>query len=99
MTANDSNVILIFLKNPEKDHVKTRLAQSVGDEKVLQAYQRLLDITKEITSAVTCTRQVWYSKMIQEHDIWESGHYSKFKQQGKDLGQRIKFAFNQDLRR
>ncbi|MCH2451261.1 MAG: hypothetical protein MK198_14100 [Gracilimonas sp.] len=83
------------MKNPEKDHVKTRLAQSVGDEKVLQAYQRLLDITKEITSAVTCALQVWYSKMIAERDIWESGQYLKFKQQGKDLGQRIKFAFKQ----
>lgn len=71
----NANIILIFVKIPEKDHVKKRLTQSIGDEKALKVYQRLLEMTKEIFSAVTCARHVMYSEILEEHDMWESGLY------------------------
>jgi hypothetical protein len=93
MDKNDANVLLIFIKNPVKGHVKTRLASSIGQTKALHVYHTLLKITKEITVDLNCERQVWYSKFVDPEDIWDSSSYSKYTQQGDDLGKRMKFAF------
>lgn len=95
MTKENKNVILIFVKNPVKGHVKTRLAKSVGDSKALQIYQSLLQITKKITEKLSCDRQVWYSQSVEESDLWDEEHYSKFLQEGENLGKRMQFAFRQ----
>lgn len=80
MAKVSKNVILIFVKNPVLGHVKTRLAKSIGDSKALQIYQSLLQITKKVTEALPCNRQVWYSQSVEENDIWDKSHYSKFLQ-------------------
>jgi len=95
MTKKNKKVILIFVKNPVKGHVKTRLAKSVGDSKALQVYQSLLQITKNITEELLCNRQVWYSQSVEENDLWDRNHYFKFEQKGENLGERMKFAFQQ----
>lgn len=95
MANKDSKVILIFVKNPIKGYVKTRLAKSIGDTKALQVYQSLLQITKVITRELSCDRQVWYSQSVEKDDIWEDGDYSKFVQRGENLGERMKYAFRQ----
>lgn len=95
MSKENKNVILIFVKNPLKGYVKTRLAKSVGDSKALRVYQSLLQITKNITEELPCDRQVWYSKSVEENDLWDINHYSKFTQKGKNLGDRMQFAFKQ----
>ncbi|MBD3617586.1 MAG: TIGR04282 family arsenosugar biosynthesis glycosyltransferase [Gracilimonas sp.] len=95
MSKENKNVILIFVKNPIKGYVKTRLAKSVGDSKALQVYQSLLQITKNITEELPCDRQVWYSQSVEENDLWDINHYSKFSQMGANLGERMQFAFKQ----
>ncbi len=98
MTAENKNVLLIFVKNPVKGYVKTRLAKTIGDSKALQIYQSLLQITHNITKEVSCDRQVWYSQSIEEDDLWRNNRYSKFVQQGSDLGERMQFAFYKAFR-
>ena len=44
------DLIMIFVKNPIPGKVKTRLAQTLGDEKALKVYLYLLNYTKEITT-------------------------------------------------
>lgn len=95
MDNKDSKVILIFVKNPIKGYVKTRLAKSIGDTKALKVYQSLLQITKGLTRELSCDRQVWYSQSVVKDDIWEDGDYSKFVQRGENLGERMKYAFRQ----
>lgn len=89
------SLLLIFVKNPIAGKVKTRLARSVGTEKALEVYHKLLDITREITTSLSCHRQVWYSNYVDDEDRWEKGDYEKRLQSGGDLGDRMQNAFKQ----
>ena len=89
-----SVAIIIFVRHPEIGKVKTRLAKSIGDEKALQIYKKLLQHTLDITSAVEAAKFVFYTEEIQEQDLWSKPNYTKCKQDGTDLGERMKNAFS-----
>jgi rSAM/selenodomain-associated transferase 1 len=95
MNNTSENVLLIFIKNPEQGKVKTRLAETVGAEKALEVYQKLLAITRKVTQPLDCDRQVWYSNFIDKEDCWERSEYEKRLQSGENLGARMKEAFRQ----
>mgnify|MGYP002277113502 CR=1 FL=1 len=95
MLSSSTKVLLTFIKNPQKGKVKTRLAQSLGDQKALDIYRQLVQKTREVTDAVQCDRQVWYSSFIEDNDGWSSGGYDKRLQHGDDLGERMAEAFRQ----
>lgn len=95
MTKTDKNLLLIFVKNPKRGHVKTRLAESVGEEEALRIYRQLLRITKSVSDKLNCIRQVWYSDFIDGEDLWSTGDYEKRLQKGSNLGERMKQAFRQ----
>lgn len=97
LNQRNKNVLLIFIKNPKKGKVKTRLAESVGEKKALQIYNHLLQITKSITDKVQCTRQVWYSDYIDKNDLWSNGKYEKRLQSEEHLGERMKDSFRQNF--
>lgn len=88
-------LLIIFIKNPQKGKVKTRLAESIGDEQALNIYKELLCFTKSVTDRLNCHRQVWYSHFIGKDDLWTGAGYEKQLQKGKDLGERMKNAFQQ----
>lgn len=93
LNSGDSNLLLIFIKNPQKGKVKTRLAEAIGDGRALNVYQELLSITKSVTDSLDCNRQVWYSQFIDQEDQWPSDGYEKRLQRGDDLGARMENAF------
>lgn len=95
MAYISTETLLIFVKNPERGKVKTRLAQTVGDDKALFVYQELLKITKAVADKLEAHRQVWYSRFVEKEDLWSDGPYEKKLQQGKNLGTRMKGAFRQ----
>lgn len=89
--------LMIFVKNPELGRVKTRLAREIGDEKALKVYLRLRKMTIETASRVQNTDlQVWYSEYSETDDGIDPDRFSKKVQSGRDLGERMKHAF-QDL--
>ena len=90
-------LLLIFIKNPQKGKVKTRLAKPVGDDQALAVYQALLAHTHSITASMDRPRQVWYSNAIDTNDRWEQGGFYKQKQSGDDLGERMQHAFRQSF--
>lgn len=90
-----SNHLIIFIKNPVAGKVKTRLANSLGAQKALEIYCHLLDLTREAASKSECTRNLFYSDRIDETDDWKKELYNKFVQEGNDLGDRMKNAFDQ----
>lgn len=92
---NGKEVLLIFVKNPRLGKVKTRLAETVGKEKALKIYQRLLDLTRDITSDLECDRQLWYSGFIDKDDQWEESLYEKKLQKGSGLGERMENGFRE----
>ena len=89
-----SRSLIIFIKNPIPGQTKTRLAASVGDERALRMYGRLLDYTREVTLEVDARRMLFYSDRIAADD-WSAADYDKFVQSGTDLGERMENAFAQ----
>ncbi len=88
-------MLLIFIKNPELGKVKTRLAASVGDEKALIIYEKLLQHTYTVVESLPIKKQFWYSDFIPQSNRWAGGEFEKKIQQGYGLGERMKFAFQQ----
>lgn len=88
-------VLLIFIKNPELGKIKTRLAKSIGDDKALQIYKKLLKKTIYVAEKTDVRRQVWYSSYIDYEDGIASDTFEKYLQTGSNLGERMKNSFQQ----
>ncbi len=87
--------LIIFIRNPELGKVKTRLAQSLGDEKTLQIYEALLGHTQKIALQLNVSRWLFYSHFIDSADDWSNKDFTKRLQVEGDLGQKIRFGFEQ----
>ncbi len=87
------NNIIIFIKNPVLGKVKTRLAATLGDQKALEIYQRLLDVTRKTVTKVNAKYHLFYSDVIDMDDDWDIQDFDKYLQQGNDLGERMSSAF------
>jgi hypothetical protein len=90
---------MIFTRNPELGKGKRRLAATVGDEKALKIYKFLLEYTRTITKNIYGIKQVWYSERVHEIDDWDNLAYEKYEQKGEDLGDRMKYAFEQAFKK
>jgi len=88
------NALLIFIKNPVLGKVKTRLAASIGNEKALAIYHRLLEHTRKETQTLTADKLLFYSENIPDDD-WSNKTYEKKMQESGDLGYKMKSAFSQ----
>lgn len=86
--------LIIFVKNPVLGKVKTRLAASIGNERALEVYLKLLEITRKAALETDCVRNVFYSDEIAA-DAWDDDKFNKFVQEGDSLGDRMKNAFEQ----
>ena len=87
------NALIIFVRNPEKGKVKTRLAKDIGDDKSLEVYQFLLQYTRDISVSCNCSHFVFYSSYVHVQDAFDDDVFTKFVQEGDDLGQRMMNAF------
>ena len=89
----NKKALILFTKNPELGKVKTRLAKTIGDEKALEIYIKLLQHTKEIVQELDVDKFVFYSEAVIDDDIWEPSKFNKKVQFGSDLGSRMHNAF------
>jgi len=86
--------LIIFIKNPTLGKVKTRLAKTVGATNALKIYQFLLYHTMEITYNLdSVDKFLFYDEFIPTKDEWPPSIYQKDLQKGKDLGEKMKNAF------
>lgn len=83
------------MRNPVKGKVKTRIAQSLGDDKALLIYRILLEHTQYITQHIECAKYVFYADNINEYDGWLSDIYHRAIQSNGDLGNKMSKAFEQ----
>ena len=90
-----NNLLIIFTRNPELGKCKTRLASVIGDAAALAIYTFLIEHTVGITKSLKVDKQVHYSQNVHHNDLWNDATYSKKKQQGSDLGERMNYAFKQ----
>ena len=86
-------LLLIFTKNPQLGKVKTRLAKTIGDEKALLIFHKLIDKTALVVDGVDAHKSLYYSDFIDDQDIWEGRVRNKKIQEGNSLGERMANAF------
>jgi len=85
------NLLIVFVKNAIRGKVKTRLAQSIGDEQALNVYCHLVLITERESKKLSdCDVHVYFTEKEQSK-FWP--HHKKFIQSGDDLGERMLRAF------
>jgi rSAM/selenodomain-associated transferase 1 len=90
------NTLIIFIKNPRLGKVKTRLAATLGKEKALEIYHKLLLHTREVAIETNAERNLFYSDFINNEDDWYNQSFIKHLQhQNPDLGQKMFSAFTQ----
>lgn len=90
---SNSTALIILVKNPQLGKVKTRLAKSIGDEKALEIYHQLLQITHSVSLQTNFKKYLFYSEFIDRTDEWPGNQFLKHQQIGDDLGQRMQHAF------
>jgi hypothetical protein len=95
MFTNTDTALIVFVRPPELGKVKTRLAQTIGNERALAVYRLLLNHTLDITKPLPFQKFVYYSDDIVENDLWNQPSYFKRKQSGSSLGEKMQHAFNE----
>lgn len=83
-------LLIVFVKNVILGKVKTRLAKTIGDVGAFNIYYHLYSITEKESGKVNTDRHIYFSDVIIPSG-WEGGE--KFVQEGEDLGERMKNAF------
>jgi uncharacterized protein len=88
------NALIIFIKNPGLGKAKTRLAATLGKEKALEIYLKLLEYTRVVAIETSAERHLFYSDFINNQDEWPNELFHKHIQdQSPDLGQKMYSAF------
>ena len=85
--------IIIFIKNPEKGKVKTRLAASIGDDRALEVYNKLVEHTLAVLEPLQVQKYVFFDEERGDNNLLINGGFKKYIQQGDDLGERMSNAF------
>lgn len=85
--------LIIFTRNLIYGKVKTRLAATVGNDKALEVYKKLIAHTYTITQQLNCDKIVFFADEIEANNIWKSD-YEKQLQTGNNLGEKMMNAFN-----
>lgn len=97
MKKSISKALIIFIKNPEKGKVKTRLAKTEGEDFALRTYLALQQKTKEVALKINTQAFLFYSNEINTTDDWDNTQFKKLLQQGETLGDKMNSAFEEVL--
>lgn len=87
------NHLIVFVKNPILGQVKTRIANTIGNELALKIYQYLMQKTFDVCCDIDCQKYVFYSDFIINDDMWSRADFFKSIQVGTNLGKRMAQAF------
>ncbi len=90
----EPNALLVFVKNPIRGKVKTRLAREAGEERAFRIYEALLAHTRQLAQAVQARRYLFYSHWVDFADAWPNAAFEKHLQVSADLGGRMRSAFD-----
>ncbi len=91
-----TKALIIFIKNPQAGKVKTRIAATLGNEKALEIYGKLLEITRKMALKINADKHLFYGLFIPEKDNWSENDFKKkIQSQSLDLGVRMMDAFMQ----
>ncbi len=94
-TKQDHQRVLLFVRAPQRGHVKTRLATRLGADKTLALYRCFVEDIIATVKAGLYHTSVFYTPADQGAGVqaW-LGQYASYQPQiGSDLGQRMQAAF------
>ena len=89
-----NRALIIFIKNPYEGEVKTRLAATLGNKVTLAIYKKLLTHTNGVALKVHADKHIFYSSHIDANDEWNDAEFVKELQNGNDLGEKMRNAFD-----
>jgi rSAM/selenodomain-associated transferase 1 len=95
MKNNKDQCLLFFVKYPQNGKVKSRLQDSLASEKIIELYKHfVMDILTTIQS-INIPFIICFYPPDKESSVmnWLGSHYSYQKQQGIDIGERMKDSF------
>ena len=90
-----NNAVIIFVKNPVLGRVKTRLASSIGAEKALEIYKKLVKHTLYAVKDIMADVFVYFSDSVDENIFPFENNFFKKVQVGNNLGERMNNAFKE----
>lgn len=88
-------LLMVFLRAAVRGRVKTRLAATVGDDRALAIYTKLVAHTLKVATPLACAKQAWYSDGIPTHEPAAALGFELREQVGDDLGARMQYAFEE----
>ena len=91
----DKQLLILFYRNPELGKVKSRLAAAVGEERALAIYLLMAAHTRKISLSIPVVKIIYYSEFIDSDDHWLNDNFRKQLQQGSNLGEKMKQAFEE----
>jgi uncharacterized protein len=86
------HALIIFVNN-SNNTPESPLVEELGVRKTIAVQKTLTQITRSITDQLPYTKILFYSDFIDEHDSWDNALYHKQLQIGKDMGERMRNAF------
>jgi rSAM/selenodomain-associated transferase 1 len=92
-TIINPNLLIIFYRNPELGKVKSRLAKTVGEEKALAIYLKMVSHARYVSSCSNADKIVFYSEYVDTEDNWLNEVFEKETQLGSSLGEKMANAF------
>lgn len=84
---------MVFVRNPVKGEVKTRLSASIGEEKAFKVYKFLLSYTESVVKQADVEVEIWYSESVVSDDVWSKPGIQKRVQAAGNLGKKMSRAF------
>ena len=91
----DDRCLLLFVKNPERGKVKSRLATTIGDDSAVSVYKNIVDRMLSTLKQGTFPLYICFSPKNAQKPVknWLGREYRYIPQNGKDLGERMRNGF------
>ena len=91
MSLKNKNIVIVFLRAPEKSRVKTRLARGVGDEQALALYKAFVQTTLLAVERSNMDHRICFFPADKQALVedWLGPDHAYMPQIGNDLGQRM----------
>lgn len=84
-----NRALVLLAKKPVYGKVKTRLAKSVGKQKALAVYQKLLALHCDICSKVNASKVVFWTPEKEQNSVYFTSEFTHKIQVGEDLGEKM----------
>jgi rSAM/selenodomain-associated transferase 1 len=89
--------IIVFIKSPGAAGVKSRLAESIGEERARALYRCFVEDLLDTLAHQDARLRVYFQPRDAKEDItrWLGDRFDLFPQRGEDLGEKMRQAFEE----